>query len=286
MTDDNKTLGLETADGKQAALDLLLNKGLYSSIDINDTTAFGAAYYISQANIGTFDCYCTTCGITTPFICEKMPVPNRGGGLRNGNGLYRPVEAFAVRTVCQRDLNSYQYVFYTVDNKLIKIGQFPSMADISFGELKGIDKGLKPVDRRELGQALGLFAHDAAAGAFVYLRRVFERIVDRAHQRNCSGPIENFDQKRMDEKINALRDFLPERMVKNRKVFSLLSRGVHELTDDQCQTLFPVVKAVIFEMLELEEHERRVAASQRQTDAALQAALASGLAGPDDEPEA
>jgi len=264
------------AAAKELVVDLLLHKGLYSFITIEDEIQNEAERQIREANVGTFDCFCTTCGQVTPFISQSMPVKNSGGGLRHGDGLSRPPSVFALRSVCQRDLTAYLYAFQKVGDRLIKIGQLPSMADISFGELKRIDKGLEPGDRKELGTALGLFAHDAAAGAFVYLRRVFERMIHRAHQRR-GEPVEGFDQKRMDEKIEAIKDALPERVVTNRKVFSVLSQGVHELTDDQCKALFPLVKAVIFQMLEQEEHQRRKVAAEKETEAALQAVLASGI---------
>jgi hypothetical protein len=265
------------AAGKELVLDLLLHKGLYSFIQVEDDAQREAERQVRDANVGTFDCFCTTCKRITPFICQSIVVDNRGGGLRHGNALAQPPSVFALRSVCQRDLTTYLYAFQKVGDRLIKIGQLPSMADISFGELKGIDKGLEPVDRKELGTALGLFAHDAAAGAFVYLRRVFERMINRAQQRHPDAPIDGFDQKRMDEKIDALRGALPERVVKNRRVFAVLSQGVHELTDEQCKALFPLVKAVIFEMLEQEEHQQRKAANERETEAALQAVLASGI---------
>ncbi|KGB51780.1 hypothetical protein FG91_04146 [Sphingopyxis sp. LC81] len=78
---------------------------------------------------------------------------------------------------------------------------------------------------------------------------------------------------RVDEKIKALSAELPDRVVKNSAVFSVLSAGIHELADEECLTLFPVLKAVIFQMLEEEEHKRRKKIVERETDAAFQALL-------------
>lgn len=273
------------AVAKELVVDLLLHKGLYSFIQVEDETQREAERQIREAAVGTYDCYCTTCGQVTPFIVQGIGVVNAGGGLRQGNALAHPPSVFALRSVCQRDLTTYLYAFQKVADRLVKIGQLPSMADISFGEIKGIDKGLEPADRKELGTALGLFAHDAAAGAFVYLRRVFERMIDRAHERHAD-PIDGFNQMRMDEKIAAIENALPERVVTNRRVFAVLSRGVHELTDEQCKALFPLVKAVVFQMLEQEEHQRRKEANEKETDAALQAVLASGITLADAEDDA
>ena len=257
------------------AQDLLLRKGLYRSIDVNDEVGQAAEDKIREARLGTFDCYCIGCKKETPFIVAAIDVPTSGGGLRHRNALSFPPSVFAVRAVCQRDLITYMYVFQKIGDRVLKIGQQPSLADISFGELRGIDKALEATDRKELGKAIGLFAHDAASGAFVYLRRVFERMILRAYQRQAarSGPVEGFDGMRVDEKIAALKDELPERVVRNSAVFSVLSVGIHELSDDECVNLFPVLKAVIFQMLEQEEHKRKKEISDRETDAAFQALL-------------
>jgi hypothetical protein len=156
-----------------------------------------------------------------------------------------------------------------------KIGQSPSTADLAFGEVRTIDKSLDDLDRRELGKALGLYAHDTALGAFVYLRRVFERMVARAYERQAAAghPIDGFDGMPMDKRIAALKDELPEKVVKNSVVFSVLSLGLHELTEEQCAKYFPVLKAVLFQMLEQEEHKRKAATTARETDLALQQVL-------------
>lgn len=227
-------------------------------------------------NLGVFDCFCTKCGMLTPFIGKGINLPHNGGQLRDGNKLANPPSAFAIRVICQRDYNSYLYVFHSVNGRIYKIGQHPSLSDISFGELRGIDGVLDALDRKELGTAIGLFSHDAASGAFVYLRRVFERMILRAYEREASerGAIEDFHKLRMHEKIAALRNQLPNRVVKNGGVFSVISVGIHELSDEECKAMFPVVKAVIFQMLEEEAHKRKREIADRNTDDALQILLA------------
>lgn len=78
----------------------------------------------------------------------------------------------------------------------------------------------------------------------------------------------------MDRRISALKEELPPRVVRNSAVFSVLSLGLHELTEEQCAEYFPVLKAVIFQMLEQEEHKRRATVAEQETDNALQRILA------------
>jgi hypothetical protein len=45
----------------------------------------------------------------------------------------------------------------------------------------------------------------------------------------------------MDEKIELLKDYLPEFQVNN-KIYSILSKGIHELSEDECLKHFTPVK--------------------------------------------
>lgn len=259
-----------TTEGRQLAYDLLFVKGLYSSAPIKGPVGEVVEDCVRNG-AHSFDAYCTRCKRETTFRVAAHSVPNHGSVQRNGVRIHPP-NIFAVNAVCQRDYAVYAYVMKFDDDRVMKIGQFPSMADLAFGELRSIDRSLDEVDRRELGKALGLHAHDTAIGAFVYLRRVFERMVQRAYDRQASAghPVEGFDEMRMDERIAALKDELPERVVQNSAVFSVLSVGIHELSEEQCIRYFAVMKAVLFQMLEQEEHKRQAALAARETDAALQ----------------
>ena len=259
---------------RQTVIDLLLSKGLYHAIDTATEVGERVLYELREAVTVSFDTYCAGCRQQATFRIQTQNVATRSIGGRHRENVIPPA-LFGVRAVCQRKFHVYTYIFTMLDKKLIKIGQLPSLADISHGELRGIDKSLDAVDRRELGKALGLHAHDTALGAFVYLRRVFERMVHRAHDRQSAAghPVEGFDGMRMDERIAALKDELPEKVVQNSAVFLVLSVGLHELTEQQCAQYFPVLKAVLFQMLEQEEHKRKAAITARETDAALQRIL-------------
>lgn len=282
-TDEQAELKAQTQvhdQGREAAIDLLLNKGLYSFVSTDDPVGAEVERQITNARIGTFDCFCIGCKQVTPFIVATIVAQTTGGGLRGIARVQNPPHIYGLRSVCQRCVGIYLYAFRKVGHRFIKIGQHPSMADISFGELKDIEKGLDELDRKELGTALGLFAHDAASGAFTYLRRVFERMIRRAYERlgEEGNKPADYDSLRWDEKIEALKDSLPDLVVQNKKVFSLLSKGIHELTDEHCKLMFPVVKLVIFQMLEQEEHKRKKAVAAKETAAALRALLADHAA--------
>jgi hypothetical protein len=86
--------------------------------------------------------------------------------------------------------------------------------------------------------------------------------------------LENWNDLRMGERIGALADALPAVVRSNAAVWGLLSRGIHELSDEDAETLFPLVKAVIFEMLGEEERQRQAAVQSEATRKALASAAA------------
>lgn len=252
-------------------IELLIEKPIYYELNISSEPESIAAEYLSEGSDLSFDTYCTSCKKESTFRIKKLPVPRKPPGGSEAAKVAIP-HIFGVSAICQRSYHVYTYVFFKNGHHLIKIGQFPSLATISHGELRSIDKGLEKTDRKELGTALGLFAHGTSLGAFVYLRRVFERMIIRAHERQslAGSPVAGFSSMRMEEKIAALKSELPDRVVQNSGVFSVLSAGLHELTEEQCTKHFPIMKAVLFQMLEQEEHKRLAMIKASETEAALQ----------------
>ena len=65
----------------------------------------------------------------------------------------------------------------------------------------------------------------------------------------------------MDEKIEKLKGYLPQFLVNNKHIYSILSKGIHELEEEQCSKFFPILKQsieiMLDELAEAEEKERR-----------------------------
>ena len=257
--------------------DILINKPLYAKVHISDIQSERMEELLNFQAVLEFDLYCASCKQVTPWKIAEYKVQVIGGG---SVGRYRgsppPLKVHVVKAVCLRKQHFYIYVLHFDKMVLQKIGQKPSMADIAFGQLKGLGT-VDPQDRAEMGRALGLFAHDTPLGAFVYLRRVFERMIGRAHESYTAengGPIPGWADLRMGQRVTALGPSLPKEVSQNAGVFGLLSKGIHELSDGQAETLFPLVKAVIFQMLGDEQRQREAAIARDETNRALQTAIA------------
>jgi GTPase SAR1 family protein len=210
---------------------------------------------------GTVDAWCPSCQCPSIFHIksqlasygqEEKKLPYRGtiiieavcgrGGIATHNG-------------CSSIFNA---VFVKDGSEIIKIGQNPSAADLIFGTLdEAFDKELSSLFRRELGTAIGLHAHGIGIGSFVYLRRIFESLIEEAHQAAQQG--ENWDEtdynrRRVLEKIDLLKSHLPSRLIQTANLYGILSLGIHELSEEDCLASFDLVKGAI-ELILKERHE-------------------------------
>lgn len=154
---------------------------------------------------------------------------------------------------------------------LKKIGQYPSIADMQFFETKKYEtilnkKNKFDVKYRDYTMALGLYANGIGCGAFLYLRRVFEMAVEELHEK-CKKN-ENWDEQAyskasFNDKVKMIEYcgniiFPPELEKVRSKIYGVLSKGIHESSEEECKDIFPDVKTAIDMILEkiLEEKER------------------------------
>jgi hypothetical protein len=193
-----------------------------------------------------FDCYCVECGKETPF--RKF-----GSTSKNDVTVCYETGIFSVSVNCSRCGEDYTFFFkYDEHDVLTKIGQDPSIEDITGGDLKRFRPLLRDGYYADMARANGLISHGIGIGAFVYLRRVFEKLIadHRATHERANGPIGGFDVMRMEERIEALSSALPPALVRNRSMYGILSKGIHELSEDECKLYYPAVRAAILQILE------------------------------------
>ena len=210
-------------------------------------------FYSLEQFEGTLDFHCPECGQHSVFTVQKN---NYHINSHYSNYI------FLLQFHCSRN-NSHQalYVFRAHKGILQKIGQIPSLADLALPDLRKYRKVLGDERFKELTRAIGLTTHGVGVGAFVYLRRIFESLIEEAHTIAAINEEWNEDsyvRARMDEKIELLKDKLPEFLVQNRSLYSILSVGVHTLSEEECLAAFPAVRLAIELILDtlLEENEK------------------------------
>jgi len=226
------------------------------------------------------DGYCPSCGRETVF--HSLP-------LFQGK-IARQEEVFGFRTVvlaCQRE-TSHSITIHVLSEAswgdlrleaftVTKIGQYPPHADLAQGGIAELKGTLSRLDRSEFVRANGLAAHGVNIGAFVYLRRVFERLVARARDRaGVTIDAVDYEKSRMSERISLLREQLPKFMVDNREVYSILSRGIHDLDENTCGKMYEVLRESCLLMLRQEQEAKEREKKEAQLQSLVKALAKSG----------
>lgn len=160
---------------------------------------------------------------------------------------------------CARRDHILSFYFLLSAMRIQKIGQYPSLATIAQDETQQYRRVLKDDNATEFHKAVGLAAHGVGVGSFVYLRRVFERLIwarFREFEAQEAWDEAQFKTMRMEDKIGLLKGHLPVFLVENCKVYSILSLGVHELDEGACLAFFPVMKDAIVMILEDDKKKR------------------------------
>ncbi|MED4057207.1 hypothetical protein ACQRXC_28940 (plasmid) [Niallia taxi] len=173
-------------------------------------------------------------------------------------------------------------IIFALDKKgyLTKIGQSPSIRefDNSSKRYKSILKGKQNKQIiRELNTSTGLKSHGIGIGSFVYLRRIFERLIygqyDILLTENPTDNSEDFKNLRMAEKIEYLKDYLPKFLVSNKSLYSILSKGIHELSEQEClenyDTVYAAIIYILEQKLEIDEKNKREQEIQKNIQSIL-----------------
>ena len=148
------------------------------------------------------------------------------------------------------------FVIFMLDEGgfLTKIGQSPSVRDFD-----NTSKRYKPIIKdkliiKELNTSIGLKSHGVGIGSFVYLRRIFERLIYGQFKiflnENPTSKKDEFINLKMNQKIEFLKDYLPPFLVNNKVLYGILSKGIHELSEKECLDNFDTVYAAIIVILE------------------------------------
>lgn len=251
---------------------LFLTDSLYSSYNIYDLTFDGILkilFYnentVFTDNLKTLDTYCKVCGKDTTFISKETD-GSRLNNLLFGNGYNSPVGfdfpkfvkaleqegTFKREFQCPRpgsdSTHDLVFIFKVIDAKLIKIGQNPSVADLTKKDIEKYRKFNSDI-YQELNRAIGLASHGVGIGSFVYLRRIIEKhiVAPQIGKLIDEGIIktELLNGTDFKSKIDLAKDRLPNFLIDNKKIYSILSKGIHELEEKECNEYFTVLRTAI-----------------------------------------
>jgi hypothetical protein len=237
-----------------------LEMPLYAEFDLSEKATARKVYELISHD-GTIDAYCVECDKESVFTNRERIYETPISIYRQGSS-ETPFAAWMKRgQLFDRVVYSYTRVpehkyytyYYKSGNSFVKIGQYPSGADFQIPQAAKYRKILGEQQYKELTRGIGLAAHGVGIGSFVYLRRIFENLIEEAHviaTGEGSFDEEEYTKARMDGKIQMLEHYLPEFLVENKTLYSILSIGIHSLTEEDCLKYFESVKIGIEQILD------------------------------------
>jgi hypothetical protein len=248
--------------------EICLDFNLYFEVDMSPIIQRADFRAITQGEGQKLDAYCIECKQNATFRSHTIYV------------VYEDGEEEADITVsefrCTRnELHKMYFVFHQGKDSIIrKIGQYPASAELRLPEIRDYRKVLGSEKYSEFVRAIGLSSYDVGIGAFIYLRRIFEFLIQEAYKEAKSDSTwaeEDYQAARMDEKVRLLAAYLPEFLVEQSYIYSILSKGIHELTEQECLQMFPVLQVGIELILDEKLEKQRKAEKTAQAKAALNA---------------
>lgn len=279
----------------------LLNLPLYKSFELNEISPKQLIQIIlfhemeiDENSISSIDCYCTKCQKQTTFksrnsqtdILEIVYLKYKGSYVYDTGRaswvfdsdaffpILHDIEFFIRSFYCPRSPNDLShdisFVFRVNEHNITKIGQFPSRASIENSQLKKYRK-LDDEIYIELNRATGLYSSGIGVGSFVYLRRIIEKyIVYPAIEKLLNDEIiteEEISTTNFKEKVDLAKDHLPSLLVENPRIYSILSKGIHSLSEKECLEIFnpllTAIELILDERLEKVAREKKIEKMKR-----------------------
>lgn len=236
--------------------ELLLESPLYRRFERDDSSI-----RLLRDMLGPIDVHCPLCRKNSVFSREdQTPGQAMAGVVSTGHdGLIRPDEfkpnTFSMHFKCSRVSDHKLHFHFRVDHdSIMKYGEYPSRIDRLHPDLQKYEKSLGDYFN-DYRSAMMFQSHGFGIGAFVYLRRVFERVLrDVATKKYEATKSWSYDDwrkgKRIEDVIKDLSAVLPDFLLDNKVLYGVLSKGIHDLDEEECLTAFPVVRAATEEILD------------------------------------
>ncbi|VWC09904.1 hypothetical protein BLA6993_05282 [Burkholderia lata] len=249
---------------------------------------------------GTFDSFCPGCAMTATFNGSVTSDWQRASDAqraslsavsRVGTQTVNPfaISNFVKTVRCTRDKKHFVTSYFQVSSDRTyfqKVGQYQSVADILKGETSELASELGRDLAREFNMAITASAHGVGIGAHIYLRRIFESLVEDAHTRAKAADAWDeaaYERARMAEKVSMLRAELPAFLAEHPQLYSVLSVHLHALSEEEARQNFERLKQAILIIAEQKREVKKAAEREKAARRALgelvkEVAPASGAA--------
>ena len=207
--------------------------------------------------VRSLDLYCNVCKMNKTFVRQSINAssllgtfgyPNKGAGTSYSD---------AIRLIsysCPTCGSHSFYAFYYDGDYIYKLAQFPSLLDVSRNELKEFNKNalIDEDSYKEIYKAYECASSGFYVAAYTYLRRVYENLFFNLFKKNQSEftiSLDDFIKLKFDNKLELLKGILVIEDAVYKPLYSLLSSGIHSLSEDECQNYYYLLKNILLEIL-------------------------------------
>lgn len=274
---------------------IYLKTGLYTEIDLSTYSQkqiINILFYdeLEYNEAPTLNCFCKECNQKLSFSAYNSESglsrlrdtnilyndTHHESALLKINSFYSKLSTFQIFTRSFKCPNvkdnshDVTFIFKISNQKLYKIGQYPSYNDLNTFDLQKIRK-FKPNIYPELNKAMGLFSHGIGVGSYVYLRRVLEKHIVNpkfAEKIKSEENPNDYNNYYFQDKVKFLGNDISEFLATNTTLYGFISKGLHELEEQECLKLFALVYETIImileEEIEIEERKRKKLEIQKQ----------------------
>ena len=248
---------------------------LYSPVDIGSNSSSAVKAILTSTL--SVDFYCPSCKKDSTFqgilsadtqnsvASEMMAI--KSFGIASG---FWSQTIFSKQLACPRAGHKATFYFQVEDGKLVKVGQYPSIADIHYGERLDFSVALGETRTREIDKAVELAAQGKGLGALFYLKKLVDSLVQDIHagQALTTAPGESYQHRFAS--LAAQQDVaIPQFLLQHPELYAVLDRDLQSLSEEECLQHVDGVKATVFFLADQKVAQARLAKRQVETQALL-----------------
>jgi hypothetical protein len=252
----------------------LIIKPLYKKIEVH-----GTVKNVLLCHELKLELYCPNCGIRRIFTFKTNASRDTIDYSQN-----IPWSEHVTKTITHfftfyavADCGHQLTIHFRVDSTthVEKIGQYPSIYEMNEQiSNKSFLNKFGQEYRDYYIKACSLNSFNSNIGAMTYLRRIFEKLlIDTFNEYHEKKGFEAFTRKRMEDKVIYLKANLPTLLFEQgfNVLYQRISDGIHNLSEEQCEENFLMLKTaieeILIEKLEAEEKKARLSSIQKQLQA-------------------
>lgn len=206
--------------------------------------------------------FCPVCKEKRIFSCCKMETTDyyfNGGEYYQELALYENSNSLiSYNFSCEYGHNMKISLITLGEGNIKKYGQYPSSMYYSTEINDGIFKILTEEEKEYYKLSIKSKNENLNIASLMYLRRVFESLINKAKKKSTT----DFSGKKVKEIIKILvKEGLLNPMLSDNGynvLYSILSDGIHNLSEDECKSQYPLLKSAIEIILEDEQYQQNL----------------------------